>query len=58
MSGRLYREVDQVAKPRTGYLYPDGARWVGRVTFTDQNGKRRNRKRYAETETEARIALK
>lgn len=44
-------------KQRTGYLYKDGKRWVARVTFTDETGKRRNVKRYCETKTEARQKL-
>jgi hypothetical protein len=43
-------------KQRTGYIYKDKARnkWVARVTFTDETGKRRNVKAYCATKTEAR----
>jgi integrase len=46
-------------KQRTGYLFKDKAtgKWVARVTFTDEAGKRRNVKRYCETKTEAREKL-
>lgn len=46
-------------KQRTGYLYKDKdtKKWVARVTYTDEAGKRRNVKRYCETKTEARIKL-
>ncbi len=47
-------------KERTGYLYFDKSRkrWVGRVTYQDPvTGKRRNKKCYAETKTEARVQL-
>src|SRR2546428_11300559 len=47
-------------KARTGYLFYDESRkrWVGRVSFPDPTtGKRRYRKCYAPTKTEARIKL-
>lgn len=46
-------------KQRTGYLFKDKKtkKWVARVTYTDEAGKRRNVKRYCETKTEARTKL-
>lgn len=46
-------------KQRTGYLFKDKTtgKWVARVTFTDESGKRRNVKRYCESKTEARDKL-
>ncbi len=46
-------------KQRTGYIYRDKSRnrWVARVTFTDETGKRRNVKAYCATKTEARDKL-
>lgn len=41
-------------RQRTGYLYKEGNSWVARVTFTDETGKRRNKKKYKPTKTEAR----
>jgi integrase len=41
-------------RQRTGYLYKEGKSWVARVTYTDETGKRRNKKRYRPTKTEAR----
>ncbi|MGE0883118.1 MAG: tyrosine-type recombinase/integrase [Blastocatellales bacterium] len=40
-------------KHRNGYVYREGSRWVARVDFTDESGKRRIARRYCETKTEA-----
>jgi integrase len=45
-------------KARTGYLYKENSRWVARVTYTDEAGKRRNVKRYCSDKTEARLKLR
>jgi integrase len=42
-------------KMKTGYVYREGSRWVARVTFTDESGKRRNIKRYCANKTEATL---
>lgn len=44
-------------KHRTGYVYKEGKSWVARITFTDETGRRRNVKRYADTKTGARHKL-
>jgi integrase len=40
-------------KHRDGYVYREGNRWVARVDFTDESGKRRIARRYCETKSEA-----
>lgn len=40
-------------KHRNGYVYREGSRWVARVDFTDESGKRRIARRYCENKTEA-----
>ena len=48
-----------MAKERTGYTYADsGGRWYARVTFTNEQGKRRDIKRSAESDKEAKKILK
>ncbi|MGB9178016.1 MAG: hypothetical protein WCB68_02120 [Pyrinomonadaceae bacterium] len=48
-----------MAKERTGYTYKDsGGRWYARVTFTNEQGIRRDIKRSAESEKGAKKALK
>lgn len=48
-----------MAKERTGYVYQDSsARWYARVTFTNEQGIRRDIKRRAEDEKAANKALK
>jgi integrase len=47
-----------MAKERTGYTYQDSCgRWYARVTFTNEQGKRRDVKRSAENEGAAKKAL-
>lgn len=48
-----------MAKERSGYIKQDeNKRWLARVTYTDEMGKRRNLKRMADTKTEAKELLK
>jgi integrase len=48
-----------MAKERTGYTYQDNSgRWYARITFTNEQGIRRDIKRSAEDERAARKALK
>jgi integrase len=48
-----------MAKERTGYTYMDsGGRWYARVTFTNEQGKRQDIKRSAESEKDAKKNLK
>jgi integrase len=48
-----------VAKERTGYTFQDKqGRWYARITFTNEQGIRRDIKRSAENEREAKKALK
>src|SRR5437764_1562480 len=48
-----------MAKERTGYVYQDQVgRWYARITFTNEQGIRRDIKRSAKTEKEANKALK
>ena len=48
-----------MAKERTGYTYQDSCeRWYARVTFTNEQGIRRDIKRSAENEKAAKKALK
>lgn len=48
-----------MAKERTGYTYQDNnGRWYARITFTNEQGLRRDIKRSAEDEKAARKALK
>jgi hypothetical protein len=52
--------IEADLKARTGYLFYDETRkrWVGRITFPDPtSGKRKEKKCYALTKTEARIKL-
>lgn len=44
-------------KPRTGHIFKRGKSWYGRVSFTDEEGKRRFIKRAARTKSEAREKL-
>ena len=47
-----------MAKERSGYVFQDkDGFWYARITFTAENGKRRNVKRRAKTKTEARETL-
>lgn len=43
-------------KTRTGYVFKKGKRWVARVTYTDESGRRRDIARYCKTKTEAMLA--
>jgi integrase len=45
---------------RTGYVYFDESttRWTARVTFTDSNGKKRNVRRVADSESKAQKLLR
>ena len=45
---------------RTGYVYFDESttRWTARVTFTDSNGKKRNVRRAADSESKAQKLLR
>lgn len=48
-------------KHRTGYVFQDkerGGVWTARLTYKDQFGKTRNRKRQATNKTEAKLLLK
>ncbi len=47
-----------MAKQRNGYVFESNDKWFARVTFTDANGKRRNVKRTAATESEAKKILR
>ena len=48
-----------MAKERTGYIYQDkDTKWIARITYTDEAGKRRNVKRKAGNKTEAKELLK
>lgn len=48
-----------MAKERTGYTYQDSnKRWYARITFTNEQGVRRDIKRSAESEKAAKKALK
>jgi len=47
-----------MAKERSGYIGQENEKWFARVTFTDSYGKRRNIKRKAKTENEAKGLLK
>jgi hypothetical protein len=44
----------------TGYIYFDESsnRWTARVTFTDSNGKKRNVRRVADSESKAQKLLR
>lgn len=44
-------------KPRTGHIFKRGKSWYGRVSYTDDEGKRRFVKRAARTRSEAREKL-
>ncbi|HMZ21115.1 MAG TPA: site-specific integrase [Blastocatellia bacterium] len=41
-------------KPKTGHIFKRGKSWYGRVSYTDEEGKRRFVKRAARTKSEAR----
>ena len=45
-------------KERNGYVFSDNNKWYARATFTDAQGKRRNIKRTAKTESEAKKTLR
>jgi integrase len=45
-------------KQRTGYTFQRNGQWFGRVTYTDQSGKRRNLQRKARNITEAKELVK
>lgn len=47
-----------MAKERQGYIGQEKDKWFARVTFTDISGKRRNKKRVAKTDSEAKAILK
>lgn len=47
-----------MAKERKGYVFEENSKWVARVTFTDESGKRRNFRRTANTKSEAKELLK
>jgi hypothetical protein len=47
-----------MAKERSGYIGQENGKWFARVTFTDSHCKRRNIKRKAQTENEAKGLLK
>ena len=47
-----------MAKERSGYIGQEKDKWFARVTFTNSNGKRKNIKRKANTENEAKGLLK
>lgn len=48
-----------MAKERTGYTYTDNSgRWYARLTFTNEQGKRRDIKRSAQSEKDAKKTLK
>lgn len=48
-----------MAKERTGYTYKDNSgRWYARVTFTNEQGKRRDIKRSGESEKDAKKTLR
>ncbi len=47
-----------MAKERNGYVFEDKGKWFARLTFTDLTGRRRNIKRTAKSETEAKKILK
>jgi len=47
-----------MAKERTGYVFQNNNKWYARITFTDLSGKRRNIKRTAGSELEAKKILK
>jgi integrase len=47
-----------MAKERSGYIGQENGKWFARVTFTDSYCKRRNIKRKAQTENEAKGLLK
>lgn len=40
-----------------GYIFQEGKTWIARITFSDEQGKRRNLKRRCATKTEANDAL-
>ena len=50
--------MDIMAKERTGYVFQNNNKWYARITFTDLSGKRRNIKRTAGSELEAKKILK
>lgn len=47
-----------MAKERTGYVFEKDGKWYARLTFTDASGNRRNIKRTAKNESEAKKILK
>lgn len=44
-------------KDRSGYVFPEGKKWIARITFTDSAGMRRNIKRTADSRSEAKSLL-
>ncbi len=55
---KCHFKKDTMAKERSGYIGQENGKWFARITFTDSNGKRRNIKRKAETDNEAKGLLK
>ncbi|HEX8288748.1 MAG TPA: tyrosine-type recombinase/integrase [Pyrinomonadaceae bacterium] len=47
-----------MAKQRNGYTFENKGKWYARITFTDNNGKRRNIKRTCLNEADAKKTLK
>ena len=47
-----------MAKQRSGYVFQENGRWFARVTFTGEDGKRRNVKRRVANKTEAKELIK
>jgi integrase len=47
-----------MAKERNGYIGEENGKWFARVTFTDSLGKRKNVKRIAKNESDAKSILK
>jgi integrase len=52
------KKDDNMAKDRTGYVFQNNNKWYARITFTDISGKRRNIKRTAQSEPEAKRIIK
>lgn len=55
---KCHFKKDTMAKERSGYIGQENGKWFARVTFTDSHCKRRNIKRKAQTENEAKGLLK